>query len=300
MKPPTPFFVSHVWLAAIFPLSTAAAMFGFGSRLGKSRIAWLCSASVGASFAFSAAALFQLLALPPNLRTVTHILFDWIPSISYRPASGPPGTFSAAWGIRLDPVSAGMMLVVTGVALLIHIYFAGHMQENDSYPRVFGCMNLMVFAVMILVLANNSLVFCAGWGALGLCGFLLIGLYFRRPAASESGKKMVNFNRAGNAYFLMSLKKLSGALGSFDGAVIDRAGVDGAGGLARAASRVSMWCDDWIVDGTIRMGVGFVRFLALPARLMQNGRVQSYILWFTVGLTGFLGYFAYLIHHAAR
>lgn len=300
MSPHTPFFVSKVWLAAMFPLVTAAAMFCFGRRLGKSTIAWFCSASVGASFVFSAAAFFQLLALPPNQRTLTYILSDWIPSISYRPASGSPGPFNAAWGFRIDPLSAAMLFMVTGVALLIHIYLASYMRDEGSYARVFGGMNLFVFGVLILVLADNSLVFCAGLGVLGLCSFLLTGLYFRRPAISETVKNTVSSNRAGDAYFLMSLKKLSGALGSVDSAVIDRAGVDGAGELARAASRVSMWCDDWIVDGAIRLGVGFVRFLALPARLLQNGRVQSYILLFMVGLIGFLGYFAYLIYHTAR
>ena len=103
-----------------------------------------------------------------------------------------------------------------------------------------------------------------------------------------------------DAVFVQPLKMLSAALGRFDGEVIDGAGVDGAGWLARASSRISMWWDDWVVDGVLRLAAGIVRFLSIPARLIQNGLVQSYILLFVIGLIGFLGYYAYLIHHAAR
>ncbi|MGH9700831.1 MAG: hypothetical protein ACRD52_15425 [Candidatus Acidiferrales bacterium] len=300
MIPSTPYFVSHIWLVPLFPLATGAAMFIFGRRLGKSTIAWLCSAGVGASFVFSVAAYFQLQALPPNQRPAAHNLFEWIPAVGYRTASGAPATFSAAWGFLLAPMSAAILLIVTGAALLIHIYLAGYLRKVDSHALVFGCMDLFVFAALFFALANNSLVFCAGWGALGLCGFLLLGLYFRKPATGEVGNNATDFDRVGGSLFPAGFRKLSVALGSFDSAVIDRAGVDGAGWLARGASRVCIWWDDWVVDGVIRLGAGIVRFLALPARLIQNGRVQSYILLFVIGLVGFLGYFAYQIHHAAR
>ena len=300
MNSPTPYLLSHVWLVPLFPLATAAAMLFFGRRLGKSAVIWICSAGVGASLVISAGAFFELLALPQTRRSLTSILFDWIPAVGSRTASGTAAPFSAAWGFQVDSLSAVVLLVVTAVALLVHIYVAVYAREKLSYARFFGCMNLLVLAVLILVLADNSLVFSAGWGALGVSSFLLMGKYFRKAAARGAGKASYSDGSMDGASFSKSLEKLNFALGNLDGAVIDRVGVDGAGWLGRAASRLSEWLDEWVVDGAIRLGVGIVRLLAIPARLLQNGRVQSYILLFVIGLIGFLGYFAYLIHHAGR
>ena len=214
MNPPSPYFLSHVWLVPLFPLATAAAMLFFGRRLGKQVIAWLCSGSVGLSFVYSVGAFLQLLALPPSRRSAAIILFDWIPAVGYHTAAGTLATFSGAWGFELDPLSAVMILMVTGVGLLIHIYSVGYMQDEDSYPRFFGCMNLFMFAMLVLVLANNLLLFYAGWEGVGLCSYLLIGFYFRKPAASEAGKKAFIVNRVGDAFFLMGLFLASALLGS--------------------------------------------------------------------------------------
>ena len=214
MNPPSPCFLSHVWVVPLFPLATAAAMLFFGRRLGKQLTGWLCSGSVGFSFFYSVGAFLQLLALPPGRREAVHVLFDWVPVVAYHTTAGTLANFTATWGFEIDPLSTVMILVVTGVGLLIHIYSVGYMREEDGYSRFFGCMNLFIFAMLILVLADNLLVFYAGWEGVGLCSYLLIGFYFRKPAASDAGKKAFIVNRVGDAFFLVGLFLASGLFGS--------------------------------------------------------------------------------------
>jgi NADH-quinone oxidoreductase subunit L len=101
-----------------------------------------------------------------------------------------------------------------------------------------------------------------------------------------------------DALFVNRAKDLGLALGTFDANVIDGLGVDGAGWLTRAISRVSMWWDTWIVDGSVKVGARLVWVLSFPVRMIQAGLVQSYMLFIVVGLIGFLGYYLYLAHHA--
>jgi hypothetical protein len=90
------------------------------------------------------------------------------------------------------------------------------------------------------------------------------------------------------------------ALGWFDTNVINGVGVDGVGWLTRFVSRVSMWWDTWIVDGSVKLGARIVWLFSFPVRLIQDGLVQSYMLFIVIGLIGFLGYYFYLAHHAVH
>ena len=95
-------------------------------------------------------------------------------------------------------------------------------------------------------------------------------------------------------------KDLGLALGAFDRNVIDGVGVNGAGWLTRAISKLSMWWDTWIVDGSVRLGARIVWIFSYPVRLIQDGLVQSYMLLIVIGLIGFLGYYFYMAHHAIQ
>jgi NADH-quinone oxidoreductase subunit L len=108
-------------------------------------------------------------------------------------------------GILLDPLSAVMLLVVTGVGFLIHIYSIGYMAHEGGYYRFFGYMNLFMFSMLTLVLADNYLMMFVGWEGVGLCSYLLIGFYFHRKSASDAGKKAFVVNRIGDAGFLMGV-----------------------------------------------------------------------------------------------
>jgi NADH-quinone oxidoreductase subunit L len=108
-------------------------------------------------------------------------------------------------GFQLDQLSAVMMLIVTGVGFLIHVYSTGYMAHEGGYYRFFGFMNLFMFSMLVLVLADNYLMMFVGWEGVGLCSYLLIGFYFQRKSAADAGKKAFIVNRIGDAGFLLGI-----------------------------------------------------------------------------------------------
>ena len=138
-------------------------------------------------------------------RVVEIVLFDWVPAGAMHITSGRLVNFNAQWGMLLDPLSAVMLGVVTGVGFLIHVYSTGYMAHEGGYYRFFGYLNLFMFSMLILVLANNLLLLFVGWEGVGLCSYLLIGFYFLRKSASDAGKKAFIVNRIGDAGFVLGL-----------------------------------------------------------------------------------------------
>jgi NADH-quinone oxidoreductase subunit L len=114
----------------------------------------------------------------------------------------------------LDPLSAVMLGVVTGVGFLIHVYSTGYMAHEGGYYRFFGYLNLFMFSMLVLVLGNNLLLLFVGWEGVGLCSYLLIGFYFLRKSASDAGKKAFIVNRIGDAGFVLGLLLLLNAIGT--------------------------------------------------------------------------------------
>src|SRR6202030_1665904 len=114
----------------------------------------------------------------------------------------------------LDPLSAVMLGVVTGVGFLIHVYSTGYMAHEGGYYRFFGYLNLFMFSMLVLVLANNLLLLFVGWEGVGLCSYLLIGFYFLRRSASDAGKKAFIVNRIGDAGFILGLFLLLNTIGT--------------------------------------------------------------------------------------
>lgn len=200
-----PFFLDHIWLIPMFPLVTAAMMLFFGRRLSNRIVSWLCSGSVFISFIFSAGAFFQIVAKPSSERVATKVLFEWLPAVPYHMLDGRVARFVADWGFQIDPLSCVMILVVTGVGFLIHIYSTGYMAHEGGYYRFFGYLNLFMFSMLMLVLANNLLLLFVGWEGVGTCSYLLIGFYFHKKSASDAGKKAFIVNRVGDAGFLLGI-----------------------------------------------------------------------------------------------
>src|SRR5579863_10294983 len=209
-----PFFLAHIWLIPMFPLITAAAMLFFGRRLKNDVINALCVGSVFISFIFSAGSFLQLLSLPEGERFFARMLFQWLPAIPYHMFDGRLANFVAGWEFQIDPLTAVMILVVTGVGFLIHVYSTGYMAHEGGYYRFFGYLNLFMFAMLILVLANNFLMMFVGWEGVGTCSYLLIGFYFHRKSASDAGKKAFIVNRVGDAGFLLGIFLCSAVLGT--------------------------------------------------------------------------------------
>jgi NADH-quinone oxidoreductase subunit L len=211
---PTGYFLDHLWLIPLFPLATAAVMFFFGKRLPKIGVGVLCVGSVGLSFIYALGAVLQLLAADPEHRVAQQILFEWLTPGAMQMTGGHLVRFVADWGFLLDPLSAVMVLVVTGVGFLIHVYSVGYMAHEGGYYRFFGYMNLFMFAMLTLVLANNLLLMFVGWEGVGLCSYLLIGFYFLKKSASDAGKKAFIVNRIGDAGFILGILLIAVTLGT--------------------------------------------------------------------------------------
>src|SRR5205809_6973465 len=213
---PTGYFLDHLWLIPLFPLATAALMLFFGRRLPNTGVSVLCVGSVGLSFLYALGAVFQLLAADPEHRVFQKVLFEWLTPGPMQMTGGHAIRFVADWGYLLDPLSCVMVLVVTGVGFLIHVYSIGYMGHEGGYYRFFGYMNLFMFSMLVLVLADNYLMMFVGWEGVGLCSYLLIGVYFQRKSAADAGKKAFIVNRIGDAGFLLGLMLMAVTFGTLN------------------------------------------------------------------------------------
>jgi NADH-quinone oxidoreductase subunit L len=177
--------------------------------------------AVLAALVVSVLAVLQLHAMPEHA-ALHDVVFPWI----------KVGTFEADLAFWLDPLSAVMILVVTGVGFLIHVYSIGYMDHDPDVPRFFTYLNLFVTAMLVLVLADNLLLLFVGWEGVGLCSYLLIGFWWRQEENASAGKKAMLANRVGDAAFLvglflliqfagtLSFRGLEHELGSLSGATL--------------------------------------------------------------------------------
>ncbi|HSE39364.1 MAG TPA: NADH-quinone oxidoreductase subunit L, partial [Acidobacteriota bacterium] len=162
-----------------------------------------CSAT-GISFVLSIICVMQILQSAPEARVIDVNYFTWIKA----------GNFTATFGLYLDPLSSVMILVVTGVGFLIHVYSIGYMHGDPYYSRFFAYLNLFIFSMLILVLANNYLLLFVGWELVGLSSYLLIGFWFEKKSAADAGKKAFIVNRIGDFGFLIGIFTLFTLFGS--------------------------------------------------------------------------------------
>src|SRR5690349_19980057 len=160
---PSELFLASIWLIPLFPLVGAATMLFAGRRLSNQAVSAVGVGSVGLSMIFAFGAILQLIARAPAQRLVEIVLFDWVPAGAMHTMSGRFVNFNAQWGMLLDPLSAVMLSVVTGVGFLIHVYSTGYMAHEGGYYRFFGYLNLFMFSMLTLVLGNNLLLLFVGW-----------------------------------------------------------------------------------------------------------------------------------------
>lgn len=168
----------------------------------KKLVSYLCPGLVLLSFLLSIAATFQLAGLATRSHEV--VVYEWIAGMPLKLIGGGASALSAQLGFLIDPLSAVMILVVSGIGFLIHVYSVGYMAHDGGYYRFFGYLNLFVFFMLLLVLANNYLLLFVGWEGVGLCSYLLIGFYFHKKSASDAGNKAFIVNRIGDAAFLLA------------------------------------------------------------------------------------------------
>ena len=189
----------YLFLVPLFPLIGFLINGLLIGRLPKPLISLVGCGSVGLSLLLSCSLFFELKALAPGARQITQTLFTWIS------VGQSPDQFHVSIGYLLDPLSAVMILVVTGVGFLIHIYSIGYMAHDKGYGRFFAYMNLFAFAMLTLVLADNFLFLFVGWEGVGLCSYLLIGFWYEKKSASDAGKKAFIVNRIGDFGFLIGI-----------------------------------------------------------------------------------------------
>jgi len=195
-----------VALIPIFPLAGFLLIGLTNKMLPKPAVSFIACGSVFMSFVFGVISFFTILDMPAGSRFISSKLFDWIIS----------GSFSSSVGFMFDPLAAVMVLVVSGVGFLIHVYSIGYMAHDKGYSRYFAYLNLFTFAMLILVLADNILLMFVGWEGVGLCSYLLIGFWFHKKSASDAGKKAFIVNRIGDFGFLLGIMLIFWTLGTLN------------------------------------------------------------------------------------
>ncbi|HWL91629.1 MAG TPA: NADH-quinone oxidoreductase subunit L [Actinomycetota bacterium] len=186
--------MAWLWFVPAIPLAGALLNLFGGRRLGK-LAGLIASGAVGLSFLVSLVSVRELFGASVEERVVTEHLFDWI----------SVGNFSVGADLRLDGLSATMILVITGIGFLIHVYAIGYMEGDPRYGRFFAYLNLFVFFMLLLVLADNYLLLYVGWEGVGLCSYLLIGFWFEKPENATAAKKAFITTRIGDTAMLIGL-----------------------------------------------------------------------------------------------
>jgi NADH-quinone oxidoreductase subunit L len=193
-------------LIPLLPLAGFLINFLGIGKVPKKLVGLIACGTVLGSFLLSVKMFFELRALPEAARVITE---NWLPWIK-------AGGFEVEFSFLLDPLSAVMILVVTGVGFLIHVYSIGYMSHDPGYGRYFSYLNLFTFSMLVLVLGGNFLVMFVGWEGVGLCSYLLIGFWFEKKSASDAGKKAFIVNRIGDFGFLLGMFIIFWQVGSLD------------------------------------------------------------------------------------
>src|ERR1700674_906502 len=215
------FFLDYIWLIPLLPAFGAAMMFFFGRKLQKATVSAVCVGVVVLAFLFACGAVWQYTDYAHDNpgKPYQTIVYTWLGTdtgqMNYVMHDGKTAaTFRADVGFLLDPLSSIWLLFVTGVGALIHIYSTGYMAHEGGYYRFFGYLNLFMFSMLTLILANNYALMFVGWEGVGLCSYLLIGFYFHRHSASTAANKAFIVNRIGDAGFLLGMFTIAWYFGS--------------------------------------------------------------------------------------
>jgi NADH-quinone oxidoreductase subunit L len=195
-------------LIPLFPLIGFVINAALGRRLPKAISGAIASAVMVASFAVSVMSVLTLVGLPVGERVMEQTVYTWIAS----------GDFVVDLTLRLDPLAAVMILVVTGIGALIHIYSTAYMHDevDSEFARYFSYLNLFAAFMLVLVLGANFLVMFVGWEGVGLCSYLLIGFWFKKKSAADAGKKAFVVNRIGDYAFVLGMLLLVVRFGTLD------------------------------------------------------------------------------------
>jgi NADH-quinone oxidoreductase subunit L len=184
----------------LFPLLGLLINATVGKRLGEKAVGWIASLAVIASFVMSLMMFMQVNAMPAaeggeHSAGLHATIAPWITA----------GALNVSWGFTVDSLSVTLMLIITGIGALIHIYSIGYMHGDERFPRFFVYLNLFVSSMLVLVMADNFLVMFVGWELVGLCSYLLIGFWFKNVKNAEAGRKAFVANRIGDVGFILGI-----------------------------------------------------------------------------------------------
>ena len=196
--------INLVWLVPVFPL-IGFLINGVGRNFwSKTLVSWIGSVAILASFALSLGIFLELNA--SDVKSFTVPLFDWI----------QVGALRIPFSFLVDPLSSIMLLIVTGIGFLIHVYSTGYMHNDGGFAKFFAYLNLFIFFMLLLVLGSNYVVLFIGWEGVGLCSYLLIGFWFTNVNYASAAKKAFVMNRIGDLGFLLAVFFIYSTFGSVE------------------------------------------------------------------------------------
>ncbi len=197
---------TFAWLVLLFPLLGSIAI-GLGYRVWPGRAAgWIGTAAIGLSFAASIGALLSLLDHPDSGRQLSSTLWDYASA----------GGLDIKLNVFVDPLSVFMILVVSGVSTLIHLYSVAYMESDRGYARFFSLLNFFVFSMLLLVLAGNFVLLIVGWAFVGFASYALISFWYRRATATAAGMKAFLINVFGDVGLVFAAILIQREIGAFD------------------------------------------------------------------------------------
>jgi NADH-quinone oxidoreductase subunit L len=179
----------------LLPLAGFLFLLAFGRRIGDPVSGYIGTAAIGGSFVVACFVLAGLLGLPDNGRVVVDNYFTWF----------QVGGLTVPVGTLVDPLSITMCMFITFVSAFIHLYSTGYMKGDRDYSKFFIYLNLFVFSMLLLVLANNLLLTFVGWEGVGVCSYWLVAFWFQKESAASAGKKAFIYNRIGDVGFLLAI-----------------------------------------------------------------------------------------------
>jgi NADH-quinone oxidoreductase subunit L len=198
--------LDNLWIIPLLPLLGSAINGLLGKQWPNKTVNAVAVGSTGLSFGCALEAIREFSGLSPEQIPWVKQYFTWLVA----------GNFRAGFDLQIDQLTVVMLLVVTGVGWLIHIYSTGYMAHESGYYRFFSYLNLFMFFMLILVLAANYVLLFVGWEGVGLCSYLLIGFYFLKKSASDAGKKAFIVNRIGDFGFMLGMFLLFKTFGTLD------------------------------------------------------------------------------------
>ena len=258
--PPTDFTLIAVILG--MPLLGAFVNGIWGKRLGKPAVRLMALVAVGASF-FACVLAFAALHAQVDAREHAHVkltwtLFEWMHTTGVRESNVP-----IEMKFSIDALSGVMMLIVTGVGFLIHLYATSYMEKDPGFARFFAYMNLFIFSMLVLILGDNLPILFVGWEGVGLCSYLLIGFWYEHMPNAQAGKKAFIANRIGDFGLLCAMFLIAHYTGALDWTGIANGAANLVGGPEGQQIHV------WPIGGGQYTGI--LSFLQPKAPMMITG-----------------------------